>query len=86
MSKYINTETGEVLLSRSDMLKQFRDEYDGEDPTNILSVEDIYEEIGDYRCEVCDHIQVLRVHHVQKANGLCQCVKCGNWNSLRRVS
>ena len=47
MTKYMNRETGEVLLSRSAMLEQFREEYDGDDPTNILKVEDIYEELDD---------------------------------------
>lgn len=86
MTKYMNTETGEVLLSRSDMLKQFAEEYDGNDPTNILSVEDIYSELGEYQCCFCDAVQARVVEYVNKANGLCQCYKCGNWTSLRRVS
>ena len=38
---YINLETGEVL-TRAEMLKQFREEYDGDDPTNGLSWDEYY--------------------------------------------
>ena len=33
---YINRETGE-LLTRREMLKQFAEDYDGNDPTNAVS-------------------------------------------------
>lgn len=41
---YMNIETGE-LLTRSDMLSQFKTEYDGDDPTNCLGWSEYYEEV-----------------------------------------
>lgn len=38
---YMNTETGE-LLTIEEAMDQFENEYDGFDPTNILTFEDIY--------------------------------------------
>lgn len=42
---YMNRETGE-LLSRQMMLKQFSEEYDGDDPTNSIGWDEYYEEVG----------------------------------------
>jgi len=42
MEKYMNTETGEVL-TRAEAIEQFKEEYDGFDPTNIIQFADIYE-------------------------------------------
>lgn len=41
---YMNIETGE-LLSKTDMLSQFKTEYDGDDPTNCLGWDEYYEEV-----------------------------------------
>lgn len=41
---YMNIETGE-LLTRSDMLSQFKTGYDGDDPTNCLDWSEYYEEV-----------------------------------------
>ncbi len=41
---YVNKETGE-MLSRQAMLAQFIEEYDGDDPTNMLSWDEYYEEV-----------------------------------------
>lgn len=43
---YMNKETGEIL-SRQAMLRQFDDEYDGGDPTNVLGWQEYYEEVED---------------------------------------
>jgi len=43
---YQNRETGEILTEKA-MKEQFRDDYDGGDPTNPLSIEEYYEEIND---------------------------------------
>lgn len=42
---YMNRETGE-LLSLQMMLKQFSEEYDGDDPTNGVGWNEYYEEVG----------------------------------------
>lgn len=42
---YMNRETGE-LLSRQMMLKQFSEEYDGDDTTNGVGWNEYYEEVG----------------------------------------
>ena len=42
MTKFMNTETGEIL-TYAEAKKQFVEEYDGFDPTNIIQFEDIYE-------------------------------------------
>lgn len=41
---YINRETGE-LLTRREMLKQFAEDYDGNDPTNAVSWAEYFEEV-----------------------------------------
>lgn len=41
---YMNKETGEVLTYKQ-MVKQFEEEYDGNDPCNALSYDEYYEEI-----------------------------------------
>lgn len=41
---YVNRETGE-MLSRQMMLKQFDEEYDGDDPTNGVGWDEYYEEV-----------------------------------------
>lgn len=41
---YINRETGE-LLTRREMLKQFAEDYDGNDPTNAVSWTEYFEEV-----------------------------------------
>ena len=41
---YMNRETGE-LLTRREMLKQFADDYDGEELTNALSWAEYFEEV-----------------------------------------
>lgn len=41
---YINRETGE-LLNRREMLKQFAEDYDGNDPTNSVSWAEYFEEV-----------------------------------------
>ncbi len=43
---YHNKETGE-LLTYAQMKKQFRDDYDGDDPTNPLGWDEYYDEIDD---------------------------------------
>lgn len=40
---YMNRETGEVLTYK-EMLTQFAEEYDGDDPTNALGWQEYYEE------------------------------------------
>lgn len=40
---YMNKDTGELLTKR-EMLEQWKTEYDGDDPTNMLSVEEQYVE------------------------------------------
>ena len=42
--KYMSLETGEVMTERA-MRKQFRDDYDGDDPTNSLTWEEYYKRI-----------------------------------------
>lgn len=42
--KYMNLSTGEVMTERA-MCKQFRDDYDGDDPTNFLTWEEYYKRI-----------------------------------------
>lgn len=41
---YINRETGE-LLTRREMLKQFAEDYDGNDPTNAVSWAEYFGEV-----------------------------------------
>ena len=41
---YMNKETGEVL-TYNQMLKQFEEEYDGNDSTNCISYDEYYEEV-----------------------------------------
>lgn len=41
---YRNKTTGE-LLTKVEMLRQFRDDYDGGDPTNSLGLDEYYEEV-----------------------------------------
>lgn len=41
---YINRETGE-LLTRREMLKQFAEDYDGNDPTNAVSWAEYFEKV-----------------------------------------
>ena len=41
---YINKETGE-LLTYNQMLKQFEEEYDGNDQTNCIDYDEYYEEV-----------------------------------------
>lgn len=41
---FVNRETGEVL-TREEMTKQFREEYDGDDPTNAIDISEYYEEV-----------------------------------------
>lgn len=41
---YMNRETGEVLTYKQ-MLAQFAEEYDGDDPTNFLTWKEYYEEV-----------------------------------------
>ena len=41
---YINRETGE-LLTRREMLKQFAEDYDGNDLTNAVSWAEYFEEV-----------------------------------------
>ena len=43
---YVNRETGE-MVSRQTMLAQFREEYDGDDPTNGIGYEEYFEEVTD---------------------------------------
>lgn len=43
---YQNIDTGE-LLTKKEMLEQFREEYDGGDPTNPAKWQDRYEEVPD---------------------------------------
>ena len=45
--KWMNIHTGEILTTK-EMEKQFKEEYDGGDPTNPLTVWDHYEEAPDY--------------------------------------
>lgn len=42
--KYMNLSTGEVMTERA-MRKQFREDYDGDDPTNSLTWEEYYKRI-----------------------------------------
>lgn len=44
MRYFVNRDTGE-LLTRSEMMAQFRDEYDGDDPTNCVSWDEYYREV-----------------------------------------
>ena len=44
MKMYQNRDTGE-LLTREEMLKQWREDYDGDDPTNPLHYSEQYDEI-----------------------------------------
>lgn len=46
MSKYefVNKQTGEVLTLK-DMLEEWRNEYDGGDPSNSLGLEEYYERL-----------------------------------------
>ncbi len=41
MQYYMNIDTGE-LLTKSEAIKQWKEEYDGEDDTNILDMEEQY--------------------------------------------
>ncbi len=41
---YINHETGE-LLTRREMMKQFAEDYDGNDPANAVSWAEYFEEV-----------------------------------------
>lgn len=43
--EYMNKETGEVFLSKKEMLEDFRIYYDGGDPTNPATWDEHYEEI-----------------------------------------
>ncbi len=43
---YQNNETGEVL-TREEMLAQFAEEYDGDDPTNGMDASEYYTEVED---------------------------------------
>lgn len=40
-----NKETGEVL-TYARARQQFREEYDGDDPTNLITFEELYEEVN----------------------------------------
>lgn len=42
--EFMNKETGEVL-TYAQAVKQFREEYDGDDPTNAISFEEYFEEV-----------------------------------------
>lgn len=44
MRYFMNRETGE-LLTRSEMMAQFQDDYDGGDPTNAVSWDEYYKEV-----------------------------------------
>lgn len=44
MKYYVNRDTGE-LLDECQMKRQWEDLYDGNDPLNILHIEDQYEEV-----------------------------------------
>lgn len=41
--EYMNKETGEVFLSEKEMLEDFRECYDGGDPTNPITWDECYE-------------------------------------------
>ena len=41
---YMNLETGEVLMP-DEMLAQYAEEYDGNDPTNALPISEYYETV-----------------------------------------
>lgn len=41
---YINKQTGEVFLTKKEMLEDFRFEYDGGDPTNPATWDEYYDE------------------------------------------
>ena len=42
--EFMNKETGEVL-NYAQAVQQFREEYDGDDPTNFISFEEYFEEV-----------------------------------------
>ena len=44
IDRVVNTQTGEVLTIR-EAKKQFVEEYDGYDPTNIIQFWDIYDKL-----------------------------------------
>lgn len=44
MTRFMNRETGEVL-NYKEARAQFREEYDGDDPTNIITFEEIFKAI-----------------------------------------
>ena len=44
MTYFMNRETGE-LLTRPEMIQQFREEYDGDDPTNCVSWDEYFKEV-----------------------------------------
>lgn len=41
---YMNRQTGE-LLTRREMLRQFAEDYDGDDPTNAVGWNEYFEEV-----------------------------------------
>ena len=82
---YMNLETGEVL-TRKEMRTQFREEYDGDDPTNVISVNDLYAEVDDFECCSCGKRQARLVEYLMKSAGAGQCVYCGAWTTLRRAN
>ena len=48
---YINKDTGEVHESKEGMLKQWREEYDGDDPTNCMHWTEQYEMYGQLKTQ-----------------------------------
>ena len=48
MKYYVNKETGQ-LLDELQMKKQFKDQYDGFDSTNIVTIQDVYEEVKEVK-------------------------------------
>lgn len=71
---YQNKETGEIL-TKVEMLHQFRDDYDGGDPTNPLEWDEYYDEVPD----------TLKEKLVAKAEQLDWTVKFGDQDNGRYV-
>lgn len=57
--EYMNKDTGEILTA-ADARKQWRNEYDGDDPTNCLSFLDQYDPVSNEEAAVAEIDRVIK--------------------------
>ena len=72
---YMNRDTGE-LMPYENMISEWRNEYDGDDPTNILSRDDMYVELGEYQCPNCKAIRWRGIEFMKERKNVAECIMC----------